>query len=174
MADRVRRALLEGPLKALRAHVRSLETMQDMKPVEKMKQLEALQAGALNGAQRAIITLALRRARAASKKARHPVFFKVDRLIRMAFSEGEGSERDRLVLQLRLTTLMRSVDLKNLVWGIFHADGKWFLRTVSKTGAPLVFSVTGETLGPCTRYMQKHADQPAEIFSGTKQSPGRH
>ena len=160
----VRQDVLRGPLKALRAHLRNLETMQDIRPQARIKHLNDLLTEATNDTQRNALRLAIRRARAASKKAKYPVFFKIDGLVRLAFSDSGIALRDRLVIQLRLTTLMRSVDLQNLVWGLFVQEGKFYLRTTSKTGKPLVFSVEGETLESCKRYLEQHRHYPNERF----------
>ena len=39
---------------------------------------------------------------------------------------------DKLLSQLRLTTLMRSVDVSNLIWGLFEAEGHFSIRGTDK------------------------------------------
>ena len=50
---------------------------------------------------------------------------------------------DTLLLQPRLTTMMRSADMANIAWVAFTQDDIIFIKTTDKTGAAETFSVTG-------------------------------
>jgi integrase len=71
---------------------------------------------------------------------------------------------DRCLVALRLCTLMRSVDLQNVVSCVFTFQGEFFVRTVDKNGAPRPFSVTGVTLQLLLEYLARVAEFPATSF----------
>jgi integrase len=74
---------------------------------------------------------------------------------------------DKLLVQLRLTTLMRASDLANIAWGIFHmgttpkAHGPLYLHTNTKTGARQTYSIMGTTALTLVEYTWHHRDSPA-------------
>ena len=100
-----------------------------------------------------------------SKQPRYPIFFDVKPLVQWAFGPlgpaDRGVRLDRLLLQLRLTTLMRSVDVANITWGIFCQGSDFFIQTTTKTGALATFSVAGMTLQTLLEYVWLHLDFPA-------------
>ena len=71
---------------------------------------------------------------------------------------------DTLILQLRLTTLMRSVDVANIVWGLFVQEETHFIRTRDKNGAALTFNVQGQTLKNLLCSMHAHLSHPAPFL----------
>ena len=78
---------------------------------------------------------------------------------------------DQLILQLRLTTLMRSGDASNTVWALFHHDGQFFIRTTDKKGSPLTFNVSGVTPESVKRYLHDHVEYPAPHLFRYLQQP---
>ena len=80
------------------------------------------------------------------KLPKYPTFFSVEPLAELAF--GKNSDKlpllDQLLLQLRLTTLMRSVDVANVVWGVFEHDSETYIQTTDKAGTPKTFLVGGK------------------------------
>ena len=75
-----------------------------------------------------------------NKRGKYPVFYGIESILGQAFhgpSLGSLTMEvllDRLLLQLRLTTLMRSVDLSNIVCALFQQDNQFFIRTSDKNG----------------------------------------
>ena len=67
---------------------------------------------------------------------------------------------DRLLLQLRLTTMMRSGDASNIVWALFVQDHKHYIKTTDKNGVIQTFSVTGQTLCTLLEYLTRHLNTP--------------
>ena len=82
-----------------------------------------------------------------SKKPKDLIFYGLDPLIRIAFQQVDlrklpvGDLLDRLILQLRLTTLARSGELARAAWCIFHRGGQFFIRCTDKAGASAEFSL---------------------------------
>ena len=68
---------------------------------------------------------------------------------------------DRLLLQVRLTTLMRSVDAANICWGLFTMESQAYLRTTDKTGQAVTFSITGQVVHTMKEYLHRHLQYPA-------------
>ena len=54
---------------------------------------------------------------------------------------------DRALLQIRLTTIMRSVDAENVVWALFYQDGETYIKCTSKTGDLTTFNLRGQNPG---------------------------
>ena len=67
---------------------------------------------------------------------------------------------DQLLLQLRLTTMMRSGDAANIAWPLFEQDSKDYIKTTDKNGALQTYSVTGVTLSTLLHYLGKYQDYP--------------
>ena len=105
-----------------------------------------------------------------NKQGNYPIFYGIEPILAQAFhgpSLGSLTVEvllDRLLLQLRLTTLMRSVDLSNIVWALFQQDNQFFIRTSDKNGVALVFSVAGHTLSTLALYIHKHLHLPAPFL----------
>lgn len=110
--------------------------------------------------------MAIQRVKRQSKRPKYPVFFSIQPLIKMAFETRELTSTeellDTLILQLRLTTMMRSADLANIVWGLFHLDGKHYLKTTDKNGQQQTLSVQGHVLQCLALYIHRHLDIPAQ------------
>jgi hypothetical protein len=95
------------------------------------------------------------------------VFFNAQPLVDFAFAPTNLQELsmskllDRLILQLRLTTLARSGDLARITWALFVQDGAHFIRLTDKNGALLTFSMPPRTLETLREYMLRHVYYPA-------------
>ena len=90
---------------------------------------------------------AARRLKRGAKRPKYPVMYDVEPIIRIAFSEAHKlCLLDRTLVQVRLTTLMRSVDAANIVWALFHQDGEAFIKCTTKTGELTAFNLKGQTL----------------------------
>ncbi len=87
------------------------------------------------------------------------MFFNAQPLVDFAFAPTNLQELsmskllDRLILQLRLTTLARSGDLARITWALFVQDGAHFIRLTDKNGALLTFSMPPRTLETLREYM---------------------
>ena len=97
-----------------------------------------------------------------NKRGKYPVFYGIESILGQAFhGPSLGSLAmdvllDRLLLQLRLTTLMRSVGLSNIVWVLFQQDNQFFIQTSDKNGVALVLIVARHTLSTLALYIHKH------------------
>ena len=67
---------------------------------------------------------------------------------------------------------MRSVDVSNLVWGLFEAEGQFFIRGTDKQGGPTTFSVTGITLGTLGEYLVRLINYPGIFLLRYINKPG--
>ena len=109
---------------------------------------------------------AIRRIRRAGKGAKYPIFYGLQKLIDFAFPGDDPSSLsmadllDRLIIQLRLTTMMRSTDAAHIVWVIFTHDGSHFVQLTDKNGALQTFSVASETLVTLKEYLRRHVSYP--------------
>ena len=57
-----------------------------------------------------------------------------------------GKRLDTLLLQLRLTAMMRSADMANIAWAMFTQDDLHCIETTYRTGAAITFGVGGDTV----------------------------
>ena len=85
-------------------------------------------------------------------------------MVNLAFQKPDLPLLTRCLLQLRLTTMMRSVDAAKLVSGLFEVDGKFYVKVTEKNGQPLTFNVTGQTLRSVIDYLWVHRAQPAPFL----------
>ena len=98
-----------------------------------------------------------------AKGAKYQIYFDVTPVITWAFqppSVVRAVMLDCLLLHLRLLTMMRSVDCANLVWGLYAADGTFYVRTVSKSGEHRLYNVDGHCLATLASYLRDHAQHP--------------
>jgi hypothetical protein len=114
-----------------------------------------------------------------TQRPKYPVFYKVGPLVENAFDDvelpnlGMGDLVDRLILQLRLTTLARSGDLQRVVWGLFQQDGQFFLRFTDKNAALQTASVQPVTVATIRKYMSRHLYHPGEFSIRGVSEPSR-
>jgi hypothetical protein len=109
-----------------------------------------------------LVRQAIRRLHRGGKRAKYPVVYSIQPLLREAFQAPSNLHLlDRTLLQVRLTTLMRSADAANIVWALFHQDGEHYIKCTTKTGHLETFSVRGQTLDTVLEYVHKHRDSPA-------------
>jgi hypothetical protein len=137
---------------------------QDMPYRDKVQVLQEAQRISTNPLVSKVISAALRRIRSNKKKAKYPIFYKIDALIKTAFGNPASADVDTLTLRLRLSTMMRSVDMGHVVWGLFQQDGSFFLKTTDKGGKPTTFSITGLTLRAVRTYILEFKVRPAPFL----------
>ena len=87
--------------------------------------------------------------------------------------QDPGTLLDRLLLQLRLTTLMRWVDVFNIVWGLFEHRNRFYIHTTNKTGTLATFSVEAQTLQSLLVYLENHLDYPNTTLIRYLNSPAK-
>ena len=88
---------------------------------------------------RLAIQQAIKRVKKSIKKPKHDIFYPVAGLCKWAFQNGEqemevGEMVDKLLMQIRLGTLMRSGDAANIVWALFEQEGGTFIKTTDNKG----------------------------------------
>ena len=110
----------------LKAHLRLVECIHDVPPQVRSQWVQQALQTTTNPAHRVHLLAALRRLKVASKRAKHEVFYSIDPLLRRAFQHPDPPALqatdvllDTLLMQIRLTTLLRSVDAANISWAIF-------------------------------------------------------
>ena len=115
--------------------LRLLETEKDIPAAVKKFWLEDMLYAERRPKVQLIIKHAIKRITRTKNKPKYDIFYSIAPLIKKAFPP-EGTPPtdkqilcDTLILQLRLTTLMRSVDVANIVWGLFVQDENFFIRT---------------------------------------------
>jgi integrase len=118
------------------------------------------------------------RLRKQGKRPKYPMFYDLSPLVTRAFATTSHPKPindllDLLLLRLRLVTLMRSVDVANLTWGIFSHEGTHFIQTVDKGGNPRCFSVGGKTLHSLLLYLHRHLSHPACLLFRYVNDPRR-
>ena len=152
-----------------RSKLRTLECQQDIPTRQRLTWVRDALAVQEDPRTRAILRQGIKRLDRCGKSARYPMFYSLQPLLDMAFggmsatsdTTNMGNHLDILLLQLRLTTMMRSADMANIAWAVFTQDDLHFVKTTDKTGAALTFSVTGDTLETLLVYIYRHRNCPA-------------
>ena len=68
---------------------------------------------------------------------------------------------ETLIMSLRLSTLLRSVDVSRIASALYVFEDKYFVRTVDKNGKKRTQNVCGATLKLLTAYLYRTKDHPA-------------
>ena len=152
-----------------RSKLRTLECQQDIPTRQRLTWVRDALAVQEDPRTRAILRQGIKRLDRCGKSARYPMFYSLQPLLDMAFggisatsdTTNMGKHLDTLLLQLRLTTMMRSADMANIAWAMFTQDDLHFIKTTDKTGAALTFSITGDTLDTLLFYIYRHRKCPA-------------
>ena len=148
----------------LREAVRMVEGQHDVPPKLRLQWLEHTLPFHTNTKDRLTIQSGMRRVKAQQKQPKYSVFFRITKLRTWAFEEEQEQEEktlvDLVIMRLRLTTLMRSGDLANMVWGLFMMDNKYYIKTTNKQGKLMTFMVAGKTLQSIKSYLINHQDHP--------------
>ena len=66
-----------------------------------------------------------------------------------------------MIIALRLTTIIRSNELENMVARLWQQDEKFFIKCIQKAGYPRTISITGNTLRLVAPYLFNIKDTPA-------------
>jgi hypothetical protein len=152
-------------LTQLRERCRLLENAQDIPVRVRLEWLERAQTAYPKERWVAVLRQAAKRVARGKNRAKYPDFPDISPLVTAAFAQPSSLLLlDRLILQLRLTTLMRSVDLANVVWGVFAHEGRLYLRTTAKPGSPQSFSITNQTKSTVIEYLFEHRNFPGPFL----------
>ena len=150
--------------KALSERLRWAEHLLDVPSRERIRCLQEKAALVSSKQSQGQFEQAIKRIQRQAKGAKYQVYFQLEPIIAWAFQETP-SERglllDCALMQLRLVTMMRSVDCANLVWGLFAGEGRFYVRTVTKQGVHQLFNVTGQCLEALVAYLGMHVEHPA-------------
>lgn len=143
-----------------------METLHDISVKQKVEWLQAAMAKHSHLHMGRLFLNAIRRVRSQGKRPRYPTFFNLQPLVDFAFAKAPSPpdralQLDRLLVQLRITTLMRSHDVEQVVWALFSYEGKYYIHTTSKSGLLSTFRVSGMTLCNLVDYLHRHLDFPA-------------
>jgi integrase len=146
--------------------LRAVEAQTDINVSIRMKYLREAQSCS-TGKRAVWLAQSLRRLKRQCDTPRYSIFYDVKPIVSFAFFAPVTKDLpsdlllDRSLLALRLSTLMRSVDVQNVVSGIFSFNSEFFVRTIDKNGTPRAFSVGGTTLLLLLEYMARVASFPA-------------
>jgi len=153
---------------ALKGKIRELEGEHDIPAKYRVQWLQDQMHACTNVRDKLACQTAIKRIQRSGSKGKYPVFYNIEGLLAAAFPKDQPENMpqhlDRLILQLRLTTLMRSVDAANVVWAVFEQDGQHYVKTANKTGALQTFSVSGRTKETLLAYVAKHLQSPAQFL----------
>ena len=146
----------------IRDHLRQLECQQDIPATTRAEWVEDAVAHVSNPKGIQLLRQASRRLKRGGKRPKYPILYDVQPILKVAFSDAHTlCLLDRTLLQVRLTTLMRSVDAANIVWALFHQGSETFIKCTTKTGELTTFNVRGKTLDTVFAYMYEYRAQPA-------------
>ena len=154
-------------LPQLRKAARELEQKQDIPTSTRLMWLQQAKMSHNEPRQQLILQQTIKGVQVAGKKPKYDTFYDVGKLLDMAFSKDSTvkmAQVDRLILQLRITTMMRSIEIANMVWAIYELDNKYFVRTTNKQGQIVTYSVKGQTLTNLLDYMYQHIKVPAPLM----------
>ena len=144
-----------------RSMLQQLEAQQDIPTKLRIQWLEAMRNGDNNPATRLLTNNTIKRLQRVARQPKHQVFFHLDPLIKHVFHPHITMlPLHQLILQLKLTTLMRSIDLSRTVWALFHMDGRFFIKSTDKGGQPTTHTVSQPVLENLISYLYQHKQCP--------------
>jgi len=100
----------------LQAALRTLETEHDVPARLRMEWLSDALANIEDPRLRVLAKAGLKRLKKSTKRPKHDVLYDLEPLVQLAFGTTPLPQVDRLILQLRLTTLMKSGDTATITW----------------------------------------------------------
>ena len=150
--------------------LRKLESQHDIPHQKRLEWLNNL-ARSTTPQRQVWVQSAIKRVKSQSKKPKNVVMPDIKELITKAFNATWPNDdlTQILLVQIRLQTMMRSVDASQLVNGYFTYNGKVFIKTTTKSGQPRIFNIVPPTIAWLNRYLDKYKDYPAQyLFRSTK------
>ena len=105
----------------------------------------------------------IKRIHSQSKKPKYLLMPDITTLVQQVFQSNppNGQLTQILVLQIRLQTMMRSVDCAHIMWGAFTYNGHTFIKCTDKNASIKIFNISPPTLTLLHRYLNHYKDQPA-------------
>ena len=150
------------PMTAIHRATRTLEQQHDIPYTTRLSWVD--EAMNISTNPRCIVALrqCKRRLKMASKKCKYPVIFPINTLLDLAFKPSQPPLplSDTLILQIRLTTLIRSGDTASLVWALFQFQNQFFVRCTSKNGSVETFNVPDPVWKNLVCYLFAHRLHP--------------
>ena len=125
----------------LRSMLRMLECQQDIPHSQRTEWVEGAMHLATNQMDSAMLRQAVKQLKDSRHGRKHPVFLLISPLPDMAFPSGPAPPPstwetahllDVLLLQLRVTARMESVDAANITWAVFTQDQGFFIGNGQK------------------------------------------
>jgi hypothetical protein len=122
----------------LYAQMRMIECLHDVPHKVRMNWVQQALLQTTNPTHRVHLQTCIRRLRTAARRAKHDVFYSIQPLLDRAFQYTNLQTLpitpllDKLLLQIRLTTLLRSVDTAHIAWALFTQENQHFLRATDK------------------------------------------
>ena len=152
--------------------LRLLELQTDIPPAVRVHWLLGALNMASTPAAKKHVKEAMKRVQQQARQPKYPLFYSIEPLVKWAFQKTETFDLSRFIVQLRLTTLMRSCDLANITWALFFDDDQgFFLRTVDKKGNPQLMGISGSVLSNTIAYMHQHMEFPHPRFLRSSVDP---
>ena len=165
-------------IQGVRHACRQVERLHDVPLRQRLQWLEGV-AYVANPLEKLAIKQAIKRVKAQGGQPKYPIFYDIRKIVQFAFNQPVDGHNavpwdpsteplelllDKLLLQLRLTTMMRSADVANIHWALFQHDQMFFLRTTDKSAAARDISVKGMTLDYLIEYLHRHRDHPGQFL----------
>ena len=147
----------------LRGKLRLLEASNDIPLKQRLFWLQMYKAKVTNSKNMVHIQATARRLKNQGKQAKHLIFPDITSLVSQVFSTNPSNAEsllDSLLLQLRLSTLMRSVDMSQVMWGLLRHDNSFYIKTTDKNAKVQLFNVTDPTLRLLLKYLVNHVQHP--------------
>ena len=152
----------------LKAKLRNLECQNDNPAKLRISWIQGQKHIYNNPKMQTEMNQAIKRIERTRHKAKYPIFYDINPLLQLAFPNSPAQAKipkvDQLILQLRLTTLMRSIEVANITWALYTMDDKYYIKTVNKQGQPTSFNVQGKTLSNLINYIHDHLQYPAPFL----------
>ena len=152
--------------------IRQLETMHDIPGRQRIHWLSNAMPFASTKVK-GQINMAIQRIKSTGRGAKYPVFFPVTSLVQWVLPSLPTAVPttslllDRQIIQVRLTTMMRSCDVATIPWDLFflrtewHPDEPIFITCTTKNGQRRTFSILGDGVATILDYVWRHRDVPA-------------
>ena len=169
----------------LALRIRQLEALHDIPIAQRLKWMQTAQLEIPE--HRGPLIAGIKRLKATAKGPKYPVFYDISPLINFSFPDPSpnfnffniAQTLDILIMQLRLTTLMRAADLSTIPWAIFHMNpkGNWtqekplFIHSTTKNGTRKTFSIFGTTATTLLHYIWLHLKNPAPFLLRHSDNP---
>ena len=140
-----------------------MEASNDIPLKQRLFWLQMYKAKVTNSKNMVHIQATARRLKNQGKQAKHLIFPDITSLVSQVFSTNPSNAEsllDSLLLQLRLSTLMRSVDMSQVMWGLLRHDNSFYIKTTDKNAKVQLFNVTDPTLHLLLKYLVNHVQHP--------------